>query len=542
MKTIFNKFSFTAVAVAASMTLGSCADFLETTPYDFTQPQTFYQNETDCKMALAGIYWTISREDVYGNRYSCMLSNIDDLSYYRRPVSAITNQVYGNDHNPSNSDIWKTWQALYAGINNANLLLENIDRVQMNEKTKKNIKGEAKFLRAYYHFLLAQAWYDVPVRKQSLQDINMTPMEATPHKEAIQWVIDEMEACVDMVDDEDYDKSPSHVKKNTFMGILARVYLWQAGKYGEGGTESYKMAAHWAGKVVESDKHILNPSYEELFKLMAQDKYDATYNESIWEAEFIGNREADGLNNYTEGRIGNVIGLEQPKADNPIGFGYGFYGATYILWDLYAENDKRRDLAISEEYYKKDRNEPYKWEYSDKKTQVVQRTCGKYRRTWEVSNGRSKTYTPQNYPILRYADVLLMWSEGLLESGASIEDALKGINLVRKRAGIDELQKETMDKEKLRKEIRDERARELCFESLRKYDLVRWGIYYKAIHDDLGARTSNKGSKPGQWPTGNNFVSADTYTKNTQEKHQFLPIPALELDVNTKLEQNKFWE
>ena len=114
------------------------------------------------------------------------------------------------------------------------------------------------------------------------------------------------------------------------------------------------------------------------------------------------------------------------------------------------------------------------------------------------------------------------------------ELAYECINEIRSRAGIPTLS--GMDYETFKREVRDERGRELCFESLRKYDLVRWGIYVKAIHDDLGAATQDS-----RWAPGNQFIGARDYTARTQERHQFLPIPTKELDVNGKLQQNEYW-
>lgn len=107
------------------------------------------------------------------------------------------------------------------------------------------------------------------------------------------------------------------------MGILSRVNLWYAGYPANGGQPYYAKAAEWAKKVKESGKHHLNPDLYAIWKAMASDTYDIEYNESIWEAEFIGNRSVDGK--YTAGRIGNVIGNLQQCATNPgNGYGYGF--------------------------------------------------------------------------------------------------------------------------------------------------------------------------------------------------------------------------
>lgn len=530
MKTIYSNIRIICLGLCSAIITSSCDSYLETTPYDFVAPETFYSNETECTMALAGVYYTLVKEEVYGNYYSCMISNIDDLSFYSRNAGTITSQVYGNDHTPSNTNIWGTWEALYAGINNANILIDNVDNANMDENIKTRIKGEAKFLRAYYHFLLVQGWYEVPLRKESFKDVNNSSMEATTHTEALKWIIQEMEECVDMVDDSKYNLSPSYVKKNTVMGILARVNLWYAGYPANGGQAYYAKAAEWAKKVKDSNKHHLNPDVYAIWKAMASDTYDTEYNESIWEAEFIGNRSIDGK--YTAGRIGNVIGNLQQCATSPgNGYGYGFYGCSLILWDLFEETDLRRDLSIA----------PYKYNSSDEKVdwtvnQIVQRCCGKFRREWETSSNKEKNYTPENYPILRYADVLLMLAEAENEANSSpTELAYECVNEIRNRAGIDEL--EGLSYSEFQQVIRDERARELCFESLRKYDLVRWGIYVESVHDKLGDAI-----KDSRWATGTQYQGAATYTSNTSEKHQFLPIPTKELDVNTKLAQNKYWQ
>ena len=79
MNNLFKKICLWSLVV----TMASC-DFLDTKPYDFVAPETFYQNEKDCTMALAGVYYTLVKGTVYGNNYSLMFSNTDDLSYFAR--------------------------------------------------------------------------------------------------------------------------------------------------------------------------------------------------------------------------------------------------------------------------------------------------------------------------------------------------------------------------------------------------------------------------------------------------------------------------
>lgn len=525
----------TAVAVA---TLSSCDGFLTTKPYDFAAPETFYSNEAECNMALAGVYWSMVTQNIYGNFYSCEMSNIDDLSYYVR-TSNTAGTTWSNEHTESTNNIWLVWQELYSGIKNANMLIENVDKASMSDEIRARIKGEAKFLRAYYHFLLVQAFHEVPLRKETLGNINQTSIEATSHDEALDWIIAEMEECIGMVDDAKYDKSPSHVKRTTVQGMLARVCLWRAGEHGKGGKPFYAKAAKYANDVISSQKHDLNPDLYAMWRNLAQDKYDTKYNESMWEAEFVGNRLG---NNYTESRIGNVIGNSQRNGSTDgAGYTYAFYAGTLILWDLLSEDseDQRRDLALAP-YWLDTKDVKKNW--SDK--EIVQRRCGKFRREWELDDYKNKNWTPENYPILRYADVLLMLAEADNEANdGPTAAAYDAVNKVRARAGIT-TKLEGMDYQAFKEFIRDERARELCFESLRKYDLIRWGIYTEAMNTNLynatqDARWAKKAETTDK--TGGQYTNASKVAERTTDQHQFLPIPTKELGVNTKLSQNKFW-
>ena len=507
-------------------TMASC-DLLDTKPYDFVAPETFYKNESDCNMALAAVYWTMAREHVYGSNYSGIFSNLDDLSYYTRKDQT---SAASNLHNASNGDVYNTWEKIYSGINNANMLLDNVDKASFSdEKARMRIKGEAKFLRAYYHFILVQAWYEVPIRKETVSDITKSSLAPTPHAEALDWIIKEMEDCIDMVDDSSYDKSPSHVKKTVVEGILARVCLFRAGATGNGGKAFYEKAAKYAKAVYDSHKHSLNPNVYTLWKNVCSNQYDKEFNESMWEVEFLGTRD-DG--NFTEGRMGNVLGNLQENGNNDgAGYTYAFFGGSLILWDMFDAKDVRRDLSMAP--YKLN-NKDVQVAWTDK--QLVERRCGKFRREWESSKVKNKNYTEENFCIIRYADILLMLAEAENEANQGPTAlAYACLKEIRDRAGISEVK--GVSYTDFQQTVRDERARELCFEGLRKYDLVRWGLYYKAVHDDLGVAVADK-----RWSTASMYLGAAQFVNNTKEgQHEFLPIPYKELSVNTSMVQNKYW-
>ena len=65
MKTVYKLFHATVLTLCSAIMLSSCDSFLDTKPYDFTAPETFYSNESECTAALAGVYYTLVYEKVY---------------------------------------------------------------------------------------------------------------------------------------------------------------------------------------------------------------------------------------------------------------------------------------------------------------------------------------------------------------------------------------------------------------------------------------------------------------------------------------------
>lgn len=502
----------------------SCKKFLDTKPADSLSPDFYYATETQINTALTGVYDVLGSEDLYGNRMFTTLGAPTDLSFYRRNNIFTGTQVLNYD--ASNTDISGMWRTLYSGINRANLVLENIDKPQMDETKRGVIRGQALFLRAYYHFLLVSNWGDVPLILTSKVDINSTSVARTPAKEVYAQIIKDMETAEPLVQGIREIGFGGRVSKSAVRGILARVNLYMAGAP-LNDVSRYAEALKWAKAVKEDGAagHKLNPDYKQIFINYAQDKYDV--NESIWEAEFFGNRIG---NAYIEsGRVGNTNGVQ--CGDTNEGYAYGFIGVTPQLYNLYDAVDVRRDWSVAPYQYQGQTANKVAW----KPTDIYQRMCGKFRREYEVIE-KQKNYTPENFPILRYADVLLMLAEAENAVNGPTQTALDALNLVRARAGAVQYSAANnnvpANKTDFLKAIQDERARELSFEALRTNDLKRWGIYVFAVKQAAGYITRNA---PG------GFKYAALAGNNIGDKFLLYPIPLREISVNPLLTQNKGW-
>lgn len=591
--------------------LPACS-FLDTDP-QIIPDDGYYNSEQKLIYGLAGVYGVLNSEALYGNYYSLQIANADDLCYFNNYNNSESRPDRYN-HSAGTAAIYDTWSKLYEGIKNANRYIEAVEKTEIDpEKLSVDIGlyiAEARFLRAYYHFLLAQAWGDVPLRVKATTSPNPNDvqMAATPQEQVLKWCADEIEATIpDLY--EPIDNTPSRVSQTVAQGILARVYLFMAGESvkqidGLDKKEMYRRAAYWANEVIASHKHDLNESYEEIFINMIRDQYDTQFHESMWEAEFLGDRTS--ATDWTNGRIGDLIGLRsQSRTTNysewACNYSYGYYNGSYTLWQLYWENDRTADETASATVIDKrltwnlpgynyrgmnNQKISYKnkagetvtrylqqtqsmfktpWVYNnnfampdiegldqtienafdpadlvyDPTVMCAVRNAGKWRRetVYEKQMSAKSLYTTINFPILRYADVLLMYAEAINEyAGAPDDQAKEAIREIRKRTGVKTDESLLGDYRSFRDLVRNERGRELAFEGLRKWDLIRWGTFVEKMHN---AGTNQPTENKYRNVSYTNYASANY--ANVTARHIYLPIPTKELAVNHALRQNPLW-
>lgn len=603
---IMKKYFLLALALVAVGT--SCKKVLDTEPTNFITPE--YKSIPQLETGLAGVYDVLG--SVYQDDWPYWLNATSDIEYDRTGQSNTTIYVYS----PADIHITNLWRLLYQGIYRANNILAAADNPALEEAARNRIKGEALFLRAYYYFMLVSNFGDVPLLLTTAPSITDLNVPRTPAREVYAHIVTDMTEAEGLVQaaGEGVVSGGGRVSKSAVQGILARVYLKMAG-YPLNDVAKYANALEWALKVKNSGKHSLDPDYREIFKRYARDQYDL--GESIWEVEFYGNG-TGGLqeyNYYTGARAGIL------SNDKAVGNSSGLVMASRKLFSLYQENpastttpkaslDLRRDWNIA----------PYFWGTGatavyTPNPDLFRRYAGKWRREYETLTPKGNNVTGQNFPLLRYSDVLLMIAEAENELNGPAA-AVPYVNEVRRRGyGIlygnlvksvtvtnggagytsapsvtvagggvtatavvsggrvtainlgepgtltrtgtyystppvvtlsggggsgatavavltqstdaDLLADQTSSRDALRQAIKDERARELCFESSRRPDLIRWGNFVQDVR-----QYAIDGKAMGM----NDAMVA--WTANVSARSVLLPIPIYDMTLNKALEQN----
>lgn len=540
-----------------------------------------YETVTDAQYALNGVYGAINSYEFYGQYYSLEFSLNDDTCFYGS--SNKTQTVMKILFDSGTDQIYKMWTKIYAGIRNANTFLEAIEQSDVDQDGQ--MRNQAKFLRAFYYYNLAQCWGDVPLRTKSTKSYEDAQCAATPQEDVIDWVIAEMRECISKAPDT-VEGAPYKVTRTAMQGFLARVCLFKAGATVDCSAEekrlAYKEAMELTDAVMKGGKHQLHPDYPVIFQNMIGDKYDTEYYESMWEADFVGNRSTADY--YSNGRIGELNGLQSTGSSNFSAFNcnysYGMFRNTPKIWDLYMTEDRvpeEEGLAYITDKRQEWNIPPYNYAgYSsptaptfpyggdpsdvrdliagiDKTPYVVYnqstsvdpllkiggRNTGKFRREvcYEGQQESMALYNGINFPILRYSDVVLMYAEAKSEyEGVPSQEAYNAVKSIRDRAGIKTKPfSEYSQMDDFRQFVRNERARELCFEALRKYDLIRWGIYTEEMN-----KLAEQALDP-RWSFDGLAAFCSQVGAAVQPKHVLLPIPAIELGVNGLLKQNELW-
>ncbi|KAF2330658.1 RagB/SusD family nutrient uptake outer membrane protein [Flavobacterium daemonense] len=550
-----------------AMFTSSCEDFLNEEPIDKIGAEQYYTDEAGLTQVLAGVYDPLGSVNLYGNNINVINEVGSDEGYYARSAQTTGVQVYNFD--PTNANIAGLWTDLYTGINRANDLIAHIDLPKMDEDKRQQILGEALFLRGYYYFMLVTRFGDVPVRLTPTTSPNGVQIARTPTAQVYAQILKDMKEAEAKVGTSSAIGYPSRVSKTVVQGILARVCLQMAG-YPLNDASKYAESLSWSKKVIDSGEHALNitystdaaynsfnetiPSipansnnaYRQIFINAAREAYNTK--ECMWEVEFKGNR-ADGY--FDLGGLGSQIGITMtPSAANSplynsIGYCYGFVKGTSRLFNKYdaTGKDLRRDWNLTTYTWTINNTTNVATKTAIAKTVQFGRDVAKWRREYELLSPKDKNQTGINFPVLRYSDVLLMFAEAENQVNGPTAAAYEAINQVRRRGyglpvGIPSLLADFtgLNKATFQQAIEDERMRELCFEGLRRYDLIRWNKFVSTMNS-VGAEMAAAPSVSGPLSIGDQRYGK-TAGINVTNRNLLFPIPSIEILSNKLITEN----
>ncbi|MDR6784112.1 hypothetical protein ABIE26_002499 [Pedobacter africanus] len=378
---------------------------------------------------------------------------------------------YNFDFTSGNYAIDLLWRENYKGMNFANQVIENVGKMAataIDDASKKQIIAEAKFLRAYYHFKVLNNFTQVIIRDKVPTSEADLAKGFSSRQEVYEFILKDLkEAEPDLPLRKDRPATEQgRITKGAAQAYLGKVYLYRAGDDKAGATGYYTEAKKWLQAVIDSKAYTLDPDFGNMFNGVTRNSP-----ESIFELQ----QTADATSgaNYRS-YLSDWVAASELN-------GYGeIYGTPRLLTEMLKEGkiangsyDARvyQTLYFRDSYFN-DAGTPRV--YGKTYNQVFGATAQTiaFRKWIPATPDRIGLSNAINVPLMRYADVLLMYAEVLNEQGSG--DAVKYITEVRKRVNLPDAV--AGNKQVVFDQIMHERVMEFTLESSRFYDLRRWGL------------------------------------------------------------------
>jgi starch-binding outer membrane protein, SusD/RagB family len=469
------------VLVLMGVLFSSC-NVLDVEPESSFSPSNFYKNADDAKASVGAVYDPMNSNNMYNQvMWIIQDQSTDDAEWGggRSTANQAKNDLDKYTFTPATSTFYSIWSTSYTGINRANASIERIPAIEMDAELKARLIGEAKFMRAFYYFTLVRLFGGVPLTLTETQSLNNLELPRATAEEVYTLIIADFTDAETVLPVSYTGADKGRATKGAAKAFLAKVHLTR---------EAWALAAAKAKEVIDLGAgYDLWTNFEEAFLIANENG-----KESVFEIQALGG-------GFGEGSF--MQGYMRPPFDRVNGVaGFGDDPVTKNLYDAYKPTDKRRDVTLK----------LYSASTTPAAPASVAFPCyvGKYKDPGATSNNEGSN----NFQIIRYADVLLMYAEALNEQGENNPEAFAAINKIRDRAGLDDLVP-PLTKEQFRDSVLLERRLELAFEGHRRYDLVRTRRLIDA-------------------------VKAQNPSIAIQPHHLLLPIPQTERDVNTILGQN----
>lgn len=456
--------------VCALLLFNSCEDFLDVDVTEMRTDQSFYKTPEDMNQALNGVYSLMSGVPFY----TWYLSDIHSDDIWAVGTDQLPYQTFNGQTTMEHKYLLNAWLQYFKVVANANKFLSKVGPVSyLSEEVKNQQIAEARFLRALAYFDLVRYWGRVPLSTELIDVEKALATKQSEPEDVYRVIEDDLRFAIANLSDTPLaiDGSVSPAGRPTIQAakaILGRVLFTQTG-FPLNRTEKLAEAKTLFAQVLDyseanGDKWWAKDA-DEWGKMWLHENDNKYF---IFELQYSNTIEQ-----------GNPITIYSTPIyyDNSYSRKLGIYMNDYVT-TLYRTVDpvsgeetvdNRLKYILDPDYT----NYIWKWVECDAKRQLS--GLGSYK-----SNITANTMYPQNYPVIRLEDVMLMYAE---ISGPGDARAVEFVNKIRNRAGRDNLYASELAPDAFLKAIKTERQLEFFGEGLRWHDLVRWGEFETKIKD-----------------------------------------------------------
>ena len=477
-------FAFCLIAVT------SCKKFLDQPALGYYSDADLFSNEATAKTAVNAAYIPLTFTDASSNLVWVLGDVATDDVIIGGNAGEQADYTAIDLYNilPGNAAVQSLWARYYDGINRCNVITDGLraDNTNVTETARIQLLSQAKFLRAYYYFMLTNFYGNIPLRLKVSTLADAALAASTQAQVYTQIEKDLTEAAAGLPQKWESNTDQGRATKGAALALLAKAALFQ---------QKYAQAIQYSEQV-EALGYALTDRFTDNFNASAKTNSEVIF--SVWHVRGAQPSQGNSLNYWFA-----------PRALN----GAGTFFPTQSLVNNFEANDPRLDLTIARA------GKPYYDSTFDPSWSSTGYLSKKHIQPVSEVTTTTKNDGNLNYEALRFADLLLIKAEALNESGQSAS-ALVPLNKVRERARKNYdgtppagllAPVSVVNQSDLREIIRRERRSELALEFQRFFDVIRYGQAY-----------ADAAMKPGS-PNFN-------YTNN-----RFFPIPQTELNANGKL-------
>lgn len=510
MKIFPYKISFLKGVMAGLLVLFSfstCTENLDITDPNRLSPDVFWRNAADAEAGVTAVYSSLPSIPAFGRIGVGLLliHRSDEVDPFPQ-INVNDGGIFGAT--PDFPRLNEPWGELYKQVAAANQVIANVPNIEMDGNRKSEILGEARFLRAHAYFYLVNQWGNIPLIQEEVKEVEEVFVGNSTPDQVYDAMIADLLVAQSSLPDTWPDDQVGRASKGAATALLGKCYLY---------TQQWAAAATEFKKVIDSRLYDLTDDYADNFR------EETTNNiESLFEVQYDGN-----ITGGWGGTGANVWRGQAWEADiAPRAFSsQQSVSVNQWVFDLFMAQqtldggeDPRAKATIVWNYpgammYQQTFTEAFSGADLER---IWVRKYLNFENETSLSPGEWAGDT-NNWRLIRFADVLLMYAEAVNESEGPTQAAFDAINEVRARANMPAYS--GMDQSTLRQAIRDERVRELAIEGYRWWDLRRWGIAAERFQNNPELRANSGGV----------FVTG---------KHEYYPLPRQDVDSNPNLNQN----